>query len=216
MISRLRPVAATACRKASSSNAFIDVRSIGSIPSSSARTDGSVGPLKPIFTPTVDKTIGTPYALAVLASSRTCSSTRSVGVSDRMTSNISFWKSISTRAQSSAFQTPRSLVTGDLLCFCSHGSFRMVAAEVKGLHQIPVICGALAAEQPHLPCPPHCRRTILRLEFRVDVTYVGVHCVHRDRQLAGDLRPGQVRREIPQHPQLARAELLRRRLTAGS
>ena len=30
-----------------SSNAFIDVRSIGSIPSSSDRIDGSVGPLKP-------------------------------------------------------------------------------------------------------------------------------------------------------------------------
>ena len=91
MISRLRPVASTASRKASSSNAFIDARSIGSIPSSSARIDGRVGPLKPNPTPTVDSTIGMSNALAVFASSRTCSSTRSALVSERMTSNISFW-----------------------------------------------------------------------------------------------------------------------------
>ena len=77
MISLRRPVAWTACRKASSSNAFIDVRSISSMPSSSDRIDGSVGLLKPSFTPTVERTIGMPYALAVMASSRTCSSTSS-------------------------------------------------------------------------------------------------------------------------------------------
>jgi hypothetical protein len=61
------------------------------MPSSSASTDGRVGPLKPNPTPTVDKTIGTLNALADLAGSRTCSSTSSAFVSDRMTSNISFW-----------------------------------------------------------------------------------------------------------------------------
>jgi hypothetical protein len=38
---------------------------------------------------------------------------------------------------------------------------------------------------------------------------VGVDGVHRDGQFAGDLRPGQVGREISQHPELAWAELLR-------
>ena len=72
-------------------------------------------------------------------------------------------------------------------------------------------------EQPHLSCAPYRRGTILSLELGVDVADVGVDGVHRDRQLAGDLRPGQVRRKIPQHPQLARAELLdlrQRRLVA--
>ena len=50
-----------------------------------------MGPLKPYPTPTVERTIGMSNALAVLASSRTFSSTRSAFVSDRMTSNISFW-----------------------------------------------------------------------------------------------------------------------------
>ena len=42
-------------------------------------------------TPTVVSTIGMSNALAVLASRRTCISTRSALVSERMTSNISFW-----------------------------------------------------------------------------------------------------------------------------
>ena len=91
MISRLRPVASTAARKASSSNAFIDVRSIGSMPSSSAKSDEIVGPLKPYPTPTVERTIGTSNAFAVLASSRAWSSTKSLFVSERMTSTISVW-----------------------------------------------------------------------------------------------------------------------------
>jgi len=73
----------TAWRKAGSSNAFIDDRSIGSMPASSDRIDGRVGPLKPNATPTVERTIGMPKALAVLANSRTCNSTRSALVSDR-------------------------------------------------------------------------------------------------------------------------------------
>ena len=91
MINRFFPVVFTASPKAESSKAFIEDRSIGTMPSSSDRTDGSVGPLKPYSTPTVERTIGMPNALAVLASSRTCSSTRSAFVSERMTSNISFW-----------------------------------------------------------------------------------------------------------------------------
>jgi hypothetical protein len=90
MISRLHPVALTASLNASSSNAFIDVRSIGSIPSSSDAIDGSVGPLKPNATPTVESTIGTSNAFAVFASRRTCISTRSALASERITSNISF------------------------------------------------------------------------------------------------------------------------------
>jgi len=66
----LRPVASTAWRKASSSNAFIDVLSIGSIPSSSSSREGTVGPLNPNPTPTVESTIGMSNAFAVFASSR--------------------------------------------------------------------------------------------------------------------------------------------------
>src|SRR4051812_36546821 len=77
MISRFFPVVFTASRNAESSKAFIEDRSIGSMASSSDRIDGSVGPLKPHSTPTVERTIGMPNALAVLARSRTCSSTRS-------------------------------------------------------------------------------------------------------------------------------------------
>jgi hypothetical protein len=65
------PVRSTASRNATSSNAFIEVRSMGSRPSSSARIPGSVGPLKPYATPTVDNTIGISNALAALASNRT-------------------------------------------------------------------------------------------------------------------------------------------------
>jgi len=47
-----------------------DVLSIGSTPSSSSRMDGTVGPLNPRLTPTVESTIGMSNARAVFASSR--------------------------------------------------------------------------------------------------------------------------------------------------
>jgi hypothetical protein len=50
-----------------------------------------VGPLKPSSTPTVESTIGMSYALAVFASIRAWSSTRSAFVSERMTSIIVGW-----------------------------------------------------------------------------------------------------------------------------
>jgi len=61
------------------------MRSLGSLRrnSSTARTT--------VMSPTVVATIGTSYAFAVLANKRTCISTRSALVSERMTSNISFW-----------------------------------------------------------------------------------------------------------------------------
>src|SRR3954470_5916827 len=77
MIRRLRPVAWIASRNAWSSNAFIEARSIASMSSSSDWIDGSVGPLNPYPTPTVESTIGMSNAFAVLASRRTWSSTRS-------------------------------------------------------------------------------------------------------------------------------------------
>jgi hypothetical protein len=46
----------------------------------------------------------------------------------------------------------------------------------------------------------------------VDVADVGVDRVHGDVQLPGDLRPGEVGREISQNPKLTAAELRRRRL----
>jgi hypothetical protein len=71
MMRRFLPVASTAARNASSSKAFIEDRSMGSRPTSSVWMEGTVGPLNPKPTPTVDSTIGIPNALAVLASSRT-------------------------------------------------------------------------------------------------------------------------------------------------
>jgi hypothetical protein len=91
MISRLRPVARTVSRKAWSSNAFhrrpadrVDAVELGQ----DRRERGTVDAYP---TPIVDKTIGMPNALAVLASSRTFSSTMSAFVSERMTSNKSSW-----------------------------------------------------------------------------------------------------------------------------
>ena len=61
------------------------------LPSILSELDGIVGLLNPYPTPTVESTIGMSNAFAVFASRRTCISTRSALVSERMTSNISFW-----------------------------------------------------------------------------------------------------------------------------
>jgi hypothetical protein len=45
------------------------------------------------------------------------------------------------------------------------------------------------------------------LELGVDVAEMRADGIRRDGQLAGDLGPGQVRRQKSQHPELARAEL---------
>src|SRR5260370_10223678 len=56
----------------------------------------------------------------------------------------------------------------------------------------------------------------VRAELQVEVVDVGLDGVRRDGQLAGDLRPGQVGRQVAQHADLAVAERLQRRLrTAG-
>ncbi len=65
--------------KGLSSQAFIDERSMTSMPGSSFRIDWRVGPFTPISTPTVDSTIGTLKAFAALMSSCTLRSTSSAG-----------------------------------------------------------------------------------------------------------------------------------------
>jgi hypothetical protein len=85
----------------SPSNAAIDDRSIGSILSSSERIAGGAGLSLPDSTPTVETTIGTSNAFAVLISQRVWSSIRSAGVSDRIDSICCGWQSISTSAHSS-------------------------------------------------------------------------------------------------------------------
>ena len=90
MISRLRPVAFTASLSASSSNAFIDIRSIGSIPAISDRIDGSVGPLKPAPTPTVVSTIGMSNAFAVFTVETMFSRSRSRSI-DPTAANWDGW-----------------------------------------------------------------------------------------------------------------------------
>src|ERR1700733_10615499 len=60
-------------------------------------------------------------------------------------------------------------------------------------------------QQPHRPGPLHGRGAGPGLELGVDVADVGVDRVDRDRKLAGDLGPGEVSRQVSQHPQLAGA-----------
>jgi hypothetical protein len=68
---------------------------------------------------------------------------------------------------------------------------------------------AIGRQQLQFPCALHRRGPVTDLELGVDAADVRADGVRRDGQLARDLKPGQIRREIPQHPQLARAELFR-------
>src|SRR6202020_3685526 len=60
-------------------------------------------------------------------------------------------------------------------------------------------------EEPQFAGTPDRRGAICDAELRVDAADVRTDRVRGDGQLAGDLRPGQVRRKIPQYSQLARA-----------
>src|SRR6202167_6515020 len=71
-----------------------------------------------------------------------------------------------------------------------------------------VLAGRPGREQPYLAGPMHGRGAILGLELGVNVADVRINRVDRDRQLAGDLRAGEIRRQVPQHPQLAGTQLL--------
>src|SRR5258708_5165834 len=62
-------------------------------------------------------------------------------------------------------------------------------------------------EQPQFAGALYGGGTVADLELGEDVVDVSVDGVQRDEQFAGDLRPGQVGRQVAQHPQLARAEL---------
>src|SRR5258707_13008991 len=72
-------------------------------------------------------------------------------------------------------------------------------------------------EQPQFAGALYGGGTVADLELGEDVVDVSVDGVQRDEQFAGDLRPGQVGRQVAQHPQLARAELPggRRRIRAA-
>src|SRR5258708_5653874 len=79
-------------------------------------------------------------------------------------------------------------------------------------------CGmAGQREQPQFAGALYGGGTVADLELGEDVVDVSVDGVQRDEQFAGDLRPGQVGRQVAQHPQLARAELPggRRRIRAA-
>jgi hypothetical protein len=65
------------------------------------------------------------------------------------------------------------------------------------------------SQQPQFAGAPYGREPVTDTELGVDAADMRVDGVRRDGQLAGDLGPGQVGRQIAQHPQLARAELLR-------
>src|SRR5262245_40772998 len=64
-----RPAEATAATKASSSQLFIDERSIGAWPGKMAWTCGHMNPLKAALS-TVDSTVGTPNTRAAFDSSK--------------------------------------------------------------------------------------------------------------------------------------------------
>jgi glyoxylase-like metal-dependent hydrolase (beta-lactamase superfamily II) len=87
--------------------------------------------------------------------------------------------------------------------------------QVTPHHQHPVTAvlarPAGRRQQPQVPGAPHGRGPVTDLELGVDAADLRVDGIRRDGQLAGDLRPGQVGRQVPQYPELARAELLRRR-----
>src|SRR6266700_1080192 len=74
----------------------------------------------------------------------------------------------------------------------------------------PLRAQAAAREQPQFPRALHRRGAVPDTELGVDAADVRADGVHRHRQHGCDLGPGQVRREVPQHPELARAEFLRR------
>src|SRR5439155_23621186 len=68
--------------------------------------------------------------------------------------------------------------------------------------------GAPDGEKPQLAGVLHGRAAVVRAELGVDAAYVGVDRVDGDVERSGDLGPREVRRQEPQHPQLARAELV--------
>src|SRR3954451_10192848 len=112
-------------------------RSIASMSSSSAWIDGSVGPLNPYPTPTVESTIGMSNAFAVLARRRTLSSTRSALVSDRMTSNILL---VVDQHHGAVVSGPDAEIPRRrLLLSCVRHPDRTIAPPpVSGRHRIPV------------------------------------------------------------------------------
>src|SRR6266568_4254127 len=141
-------------------------------------------------------------------------------------SRVSFW--ISSRSRPSASisastpnsadwsSRPVSTVYAPWCCGASSGNADSTVAPRRPL--IRIMYGAAAGsaraargQQPQFPGALDGRGAVTYLELGVDAAQVRADGVERDGQFAGDLRPGQVRRQIPQHPKLARAELLRRR-----
>jgi glyoxylase-like metal-dependent hydrolase (beta-lactamase superfamily II) len=112
-------------------------------------------------------------------------------------------------------QTGSALTTADRGQPSSGPGAMVEGGQVTPHHQDPVTAGlALPAgrrQQPQVPGAPHGRGPVTDLELGVNAADLRVDGIRRDGQLTGDLRPGQVGRQIPQYPELARAELLRRR-----
>ena len=91
---------------------------------------------------------------------------------------------------------------------------RRAGRDLLGVPRDPVTAGLprpAGRQQPQLPGVPHGRGPVPDTELGVDAADVRVDGVRRDGQLAGDLGPGQVGRQISQHPELGWAELLGRR-----
>ena len=85
---------------------------------------------------------------------------------------------------------------------------------VKPHHQDPVsraLVSDAGGKQAQFPRTLNCCRAIARIELRVNVAYVRVDCVHREVELAGDLRPGEICGQKTQHAKFRSGEFLQRR-----
>ena len=92
---------------------------------------------------------------------------------------------------------------------------RMLATpQVRPHHQILVSRASVSeagGKQAQLSRALNCRRAIARIELCVNVAYVRVDCVHREVELAGDLRPGKICGQKTQHAKFRSGEFLQRR-----
>src|SRR6201985_331085 len=71
-------------------------------------------------------------------------------------------------------------------------------------------------EEPQFAGTVDCCGAVVDSEFDEDPADMRVDSVQRDGQLACDLRPGQVRRKVPQYPEFARTEFAYQRCGALS
>src|SRR6059058_4005236 len=78
---------------------------------------------------------------------------------------------------------------------------RVTSTTSPGSGEVVLVTRA-GGKQAQLACALDSRGATARIELRVDTAHVRVDGVHREIQLARDVRSGEVRRQEPQHAQL--------------